>query len=311
MDFKQIEAFVNVYRLRSFSLAGQAMYLTQPTVSSHINDLENELGVKLFDRSSRDIIPTEAADDFYRYAVSILETRTRAINSLNVYKEKIEGRLELAVSTIPGQYLLPRVMKGFNTLYPHIMFIINQGDTQEVIKEIRQKKFQLGIVGARFADNKLEFETLCSDRLLLITSTDFKGSSHYQIKKKEGTESLITLDELVSMPFIVRERGSATRQEFETALKARGLNPESLSIVAEMNSTEAIKCAVKEGLGVSVVSARSVEDYLELGLIKAFGIEGLNLKRSFYLVTLRGQPLSPNAATFRQFIIEYFQKSSD
>jgi len=111
------------------------------------------------------------------------------------------------------------------------------------------------------------------------------------------------------MHFILREHGSGTRQEFESALKKKGINPNTLKVVAEMNSTEAIKYAVREGLGVSVVSSLSVEDYLELGIIQAFTIDELDLERSFYLVTHRNQPLSPSVAAFREYILGYYKEN--
>lgn len=299
MDFREIEAFVSVYRLRSFSQAGKVLYLSQPTISSHINDLESELGMKLFDRSSRDVIPTGAGDVFYQYAVNLLETRGDAIWSLNQHSEKIEGRLEIAASTIPSQYLLPRLLSGFRDKYPNILFMIHQGDTREVIREIQEKKYQIGIVGTCTDEDKLEYELLSGDRLILISSRD--GNDCQQ-------SASISLEKLREKPFILREPGSGTRQEFETALKKQGINPNSLKVVAEMNSTEAIKYAVREGLGVSVVSSLSIEDYLQLGLIQAHTIDGLDLERSFYLVTHRNQPLSPSVETFRKYILEYYRK---
>lgn len=300
MDFKQIEAFVYVYRLKSFSRAGDALYLSQPTISSHINSLENELGVKLFDRSSRDVAPTEAGSVFYRFAVNLLEIRDGAVSSLGDYSKKIEGRLEIAASTIPGQYLLPRVMKGFLEKYPLIRYSLYQYDTKEVIRELQEKRFEIGIVGARMDEDKLEYEFLTDDRLVLIASKTEK------IGFLQSPPS-ISLEEMKDKRFITREPGSGTRQEFETALKKRGLNPGSLKVVAQMNSTEAIKHAVSEGLGVSVVSSLSVQDYLGLGLIQAFTIEGLDLERAFYLVTYRNRPLSPGAVAFREYILNYYR----
>ncbi|HHV64679.1 MAG TPA: LysR family transcriptional regulator [Peptococcaceae bacterium] len=332
MDFRQIEAFVSVYRLRSFSRAAKVLYLSQPTVSSHISDLEEELGVKLFDRSSREVLATGAGDAFYQYAVNLLETRESAINSLQQYGRQIAGRLEIATSTIPGQYLLPRPLKGFRTKYPDIQVMIRQGDTKEVIREMEEKKFQIGIVGTRLEGEKLHYEVLCRDELLLITAAEndvaydsLEGSGTQPVRvdwqdlqcigkqsKARRKYPVISLEEVLEQPFILREQGSGTRQEFESALKKKGIDPDNtLNIVAEMNSTEAIKYAVREGLGVAVVSSLSVVDFLEWGLLKAFTIEGLDLNRFFYLVTHRNQPLAPSVAAFRDYLLEYYHTSSD
>jgi DNA-binding transcriptional LysR family regulator len=298
MDFRQIEAFVHVYRLRNFSRAGDALYLTQPTISSHINCLESELRIKLFDRSSKDVIPTEAGCIFYQYAVNLLETRDSAIFSLNQNGEKIEGRLEIAASTIPSQYLLPRILDDFHNIYPDIFFIVHQYDTREVIRKLQDKKYQLGIVGTQINRKNLEYEFLTSDRLVLISAID---NTQFPQKK------LLSLESLKDCQFILREPGSGTRLEFETALKKHGISPDSLKVVAEMNSNEAIKYAVREGLGVSVVSFLSVKDYIESGFVQALTIEGLDMERAFYLVSHRKRLLSPSLAAFREHILEYYK----
>ena len=298
MDFRQIEAFVYVYRLRNFSRAGEALYLTQPTISSHVNCLESELKVKLFDRSSKDVIPTEAGCTFYQYAVTLLETRDSAIASLNQNSEKIEGRLEIAASTIPSQYLLPQILAHFRAAYPNIYFILHQYDTREVIRALQDKKYQLGIVGTRLNEKNIAYEFLTSDRLMLIAAID---------DPKFSQKNTVSFESLVNYRFILREPGSGTRREFETALKKHGLTPDSLPVVAEMNGNEAIKYAVREGLGVSVVSSLSVKDYIESGYIKSLTIEGLDMERAFYLATHRNRPLSPSVAAFREYILEYYQ----
>lgn len=298
MDFRQIEAFVFVYRLRSFSRAGDALYLSQPTVSSHIHSLERELKVTLFDRSSKEVTPTEGGCIFYQYAVNLLETRDNAIFSLHQSSEKIEGRLEIAASTIPSQYLLPPILTDFRHRYPHISFHLHQHPTRDVIRDLQDKKYQIGIVGAKIDEKNLEYEWLTSDTLVLICAT-----SHTQF----SDTNTVSWNALADCRFILREPGSGTRREFEVALNKRGISPDSLQVVAEMNSNEAIKIAVREGLGVSVVSSLSVKDYVDAGTIQALTIEGLELERAFYVVTHRNRPLSPSVTAFRQYILEHYQ----
>jgi DNA-binding transcriptional LysR family regulator len=133
----------------------------------------------------------------------------------------------------------------------------------------------------------------------------------WRAKQNKRKYPVISLEEVLEQPFILREQGSGTRQEFESALKKKGIDPDNtLNIVAEMNSTEAIKYAVREGLGVAVVSSLSVGDFLEWGLLKAFTIEGLDLNRLFYLVTHRNQPLAPSVSAFRNYLLEYYRASS-
>lgn len=297
MDFRQIEVFIYVYRLRNFSRAGEALFLSQPTISNYISCLEDELGAKLFDRSSRQIIPTESAKIFYSYAVKMLDIREAAIFSINKNK-KIEGRLGIATSTIPSQYLLPGPMKTFQKKYPDVSFLIHKSDTQEVTKGLLEMKYQIGIVGARLDENNLVYQKLTQDKLVLIAQ-----NVEADIKK----EQIISLESLLNKKFIVREPGSGTRLTFETALSEKGIKPDNLQKVAEMNNMESIKQAVREGLGVSVVSSLSVEDYLNFGWVKAYAVEGLKMDRDFYLVTHKNRTLSPCAAAFQKHILEFYK----
>ncbi|NMA68377.1 MAG: LysR family transcriptional regulator [Desulfitobacterium sp.] len=335
MDFRQLEIFVSVYRLRNFSRAGEALFLSQPTISNQISCLEDELGVKLFDRTSRQIIPTESAKTFYGYALKMLDLRERASFALSKNKE-IEGRLEIAASTIPSQYLLPGPMKSFQEKYPNVSFLMNKGDTEEVTKGLLEMKYEIGIVGARMDENNLVYQKLTQDKLVLITQNtdeeiddkvegdnaegdrfgvDKVEADRVERGKVEGAvpggsvkERKISLESLLHKKFIVREPGSGTRLTFEMALKEKGIDPDVLHKVAEMNYLESIKQAVREGLGVSVVSSLSVEDYLKFGWVKAYTVEGLNLERDFYLITQKNRTLSPCAAEFQRHILEYYKK---
>ncbi|MCR4441735.1 MAG: selenium metabolism-associated LysR family transcriptional regulator [Peptococcaceae bacterium] len=300
MDFRQIEAFLHVSRLKSFSKAGDALYLTQPTISAHINSLESELGVKLFDRSSKDITLTRAGEIFYDYAVDMINTRDTAVFSLNDYTRRIEGRLEVASSTIPAQYLLPGVIKAFSQKHANVKYSLVQMDTREVLERILEKEFEIGVVGSRPDGDKMVCRLLCEDELVLIAPSDdsvFSG-------KRSGT---LSMQEIEREPFIMRESGSGTRKEFEKALQNKGYDPGRLKTIAQANSTEAVIQAVRQGVGVSVVSSLSISDYVNLGLIRAFRIKDLELKRAFYMVTVKNRPLSPVVQAFKEFLTSYFQ----
>ncbi len=296
MDFRQIEAFAQVVKLKSFSRAADAVFLTQPTISAHISSLENELGIKLIDRSTKDVIPTKAGKLFYDYAVNLINIRDNAIFKLNEYSEKMSGKVEICSSTVPCQYIMPGLIKGFIKKYPNVTFSLDQMDTRKVTESILQKESELGFVGSMTENDKLVYHHFMEDRLVLITPNNEKFT-----KKKSDT---LELKDITDEKFILREAGSGTRQEFEKALKKAGFNPKSLKIAALMNSTEAVKQAVSLGIGVSVVSAISVEDYVKFGLIKAYNLEGVSLDRAFYLVHHKNVPLSPLSIAFLNYSLE-------
>lgn len=299
MDFRQIEAFLSVYKLNSFSRAAEALYLSQPTVSSHISALETELGVKLFDRSSKDVQSTEAGRLFFDYANEMINSRDGAVIRLKEYTHQIKGRIEMAVSTIPGQYLLPGVMKDFVKEYPEVRFSISQVDSKSVHDLLNNKSVELGIVGSKDKDERIEHNHLIDDNMVLITP----NTREYALWKEEE----ITISQLSEKPFVLREKGSGTRQEFENALQFKGIDIGTLNIIARLDSSEAINRSVSKGLGISVVSSVSAADYLAFDKIRIFKIKDLNLKRGIYLANLKNRPLSPLMSVFKEFILDYFK----
>ena len=296
MDFRQIEAFAQVVKLKSFSKAADAVYLTQPTISAHISSLENELEIKLIDRSSKDVVPTKAGKLFYDYAINMINIRDNAIFKLNEYSEKMAGKIEICSSTVPCQYIMPELIKGFIGNYPNVTFSLDQMDTRMVTEKILQKESELGFVGSMTENDKLSYHHFMDDKLVLITPNNKKYSSI--------DSDTIDFKVISEENFVLREAGSGTRQEFEKAFKKAGFNPKSLKVAALMNSTEAVKQAVSLGMGVSIVSAISVEDYVKFGLIKAYNLDGVSLARAFYLVHHKSVPLSPLSITFLNYALE-------
>jgi DNA-binding transcriptional LysR family regulator len=296
MDFRQIEAFVYVVRFNSFSKAADAIFLTQPTVSSHISSLENELGIKLIDRSGKAVEPTSAGKIFYDYANNLVNIRDQAVFTLNEFSKKVEGKVEIAASTVPAEYLLPKLMIGFRSIYNNISFSVDQYDSNQVIDGLLEKKYELGMTGTIIENSKLDYHKLSEDRLVLATPCNKKFNAM--------SSDVLTFDSIKDESFIYRESGSGTRKEFEKILINHGVSPSSIRIAAQFNSIDAIKQAVSQGLGVSIMSYISVEDYVRFGQIRTFDIEGFDLKRAFYMVTHKKRPLSPVNSVFLKYITD-------
>jgi DNA-binding transcriptional LysR family regulator len=261
--------------------------------------LEKELGITLIDRSGKEIEPTKAGKIFYDYASNLINIRDNAVFTLNEFSKKVEGKVEVAASTVPAEYLLPRLMIGFRNIYKNISFAADQFDSNQVINELLEKKYELGLVGTIIENNKLEYHKLVEDRLVLAVPCNKKFSSI--------TASKVPFDVIQNESFIYRESGSGTRQEFEKILIEHGINPSSINIAAQFNSIDAIKQAVSQGLGVSIMSYMSIEDYVRFDQIKAFDIEGFDLRRAFYIVTHKKRPLSPVNSVFLKYVIDYFK----
>ena len=294
MDLRKLEVFCKVYELKSFSQAGKACLLSQPTVSEHIRHLETHLDVRLFDRLGREVVPTRAGEILYNYARRMLNLKREAGQTLERYRGKMSGDLELGGSTIPGQYILPSLIGRFRENFPDIFIKLIIGDTMKITNMVLDGELELGIVGAKIRNNKLQFEQLFDDELVLAMSPDHRWARR----------SAIRLEELLQAPFIMREQGSGTRMTMLEILEQAGLDSQDFKAVAEMGSTDAIRQAIKAKVGVSILSRRAIADELQFEKLCHIPVKGLSLTRHFYLVTHNKRSRSPVGQAFVDYLIE-------
>ena len=236
MDFRQIEAFVNVVKYKSFSKAADASF-TQPTISTHVATLEKELGTKLIDRRGKEALPTKQGQILYKYAINLLNTREKAVFALESYANEIEGVLEIQASSIPGEYIVPELMAKFREKYPLVKFYLEQSDSSKVEDNLLEQKGEIGFLGYRGTAN-LHYEKILTDPAMLITPNNEKFRQF--VGKRLCRKPL-------SRALCMEREGPATRKEFETAIGAIGYDPKQLNVVARVNSVEAIKQAVGNG----------------------------------------------------------------
>lgn len=300
MDFKQIEAFVNVAKYKSFSKAAEAIYLSQPTISTHINSLESELKAVLFDRSGKEVQLTPAGKIFYMHAADMINTRNRAIQSIAEFYDRIEGELKISCSTTPCKCILPDIVREFLKKYPSVRFKISEAGSGDVISSLLRYDAELGIVGKMMPDERLEYHDFADDNLVAITPVNGKFSD---IK-----ESSLYFKELQQEHFILRQENSATRQIFESALSSSGYDKVKLNVISEVNSMDAALQFVKSGLGVTVMSENAAREYIDSKLVRVFHIKDLPLVRKIYLVRCSKRTLSPAAKMFEKFIFESYKK---
>ena len=156
MDFKQIEAFVNVVRYKSFSKAADATFFTQPTISTHIRNLEKELGVKLLDRKSRIVEMTPQGSKFYKYAVEMINARAQAFDALGQDSDSVKGILEIQSSSIPSVTFLPDLLAGFRREHSGVQYYVSSSDTQTVVDNIIERRGEIGFIGEEFVSKALE-----------------------------------------------------------------------------------------------------------------------------------------------------------
>jgi len=292
MDIRRLEVFCKVVELKSFTRAADAVLLSQPSVSEHVRSLEETLGVKLLDRLGREVLPTGAGRILHRYARRIIQLRDEAEQAIDQFRGTLSGHLPLGASTIPGAYLLPARIEAFREKFPGIRTTLKIAGTARIVDEILRGDLELGVVGARPRDPRLEARQISSDELVLAVYPGHPWA-------KRGA---VAPEELAGQNFILREPGSGTRSVMTDALKERGIDPAALTVVAEVGSTEAVRQSIKARLGVSILSLRAVAEDIERGTLVRVPVEGLELVRPFYLVQRKGREPSPLALAFLEHL---------
>ena len=299
MDLWQLNIFCKVVELKSFSLAGKTVYLSQPTVSSHIKDLEEHFGCRLIDRLAKEAVPTKAGEILYRYATRLIALKDEAETALAEFHGKIKGKLVVGGSTIPGVYILPKMIGAFIQHYPDVTISLINGDTEEIINHIIEGFLEFGIVGAAAADKRILQEKLLQDELCLVVPSGHKWENR----------KAISLDMLLNEPFISREVGSGTLMSIQESLNKIGYNLGDLNVVSEMGSTEAVIQGIKSKVGISILSPIAITEELRTGTLKAMAVDKLSLKRNFFLSFHKHRSGSPLGRVFRQFLKDECSRS--
>jgi DNA-binding transcriptional LysR family regulator len=278
MNVSQLRTFIEIVDRGSFSEAARSMGVSQPAVTMQIQGLEADLGATLLERRYRRVDLTEAGRSLLPTARKVIAELERARAAIDGLSDTVGGHLELAVSTTPGQYILPRLLGAFLKAYPEVTVSLRVYDSADVVTRVESGEAHLGMTGARLPHAKVDFEQMGSDDLLMVSAP---GSSLAGVKT-------VTLQQLAEQPFIVRETGSGTRLVFEKALKDGGIEPADLQVVMELGTSEAIVNAVEGGMGIGVVSHWMADKALALGTVAKVNAPGFPISRPFYAVLPRG-----------------------
>lgn len=298
MKLKQLEVFVTVADYKSFSKAAKMLYLTQPTVSAHIFALEKELNVKLFARNTKEVWLTVQGEQLYQYAREMLILQNKIQELFVPENQKEKKRLVVASSTVPAQYLLPDILAKYKEKYPQEHFDIRESDSAKVIEDVANHVADIGLTGTMLENKSCRYLPFYEDELIVITPNTEK----YRIisGKEEG------LDWIRREALVMREEGSGTRKEAEKQLKKAGLDIGELQVVASAANTETIKCSVKSGIGITIISKLAVQGELDTGMFLKFPLEKNGSMRKLFLVYNNRYPLSRSAEKFVQIVKELY-----
>lgn len=296
MELKQLESFVAVVAYKSFTEAAKQLYLSQPTISTHIQALEKELESKLIFRTTKSIELTPRGAELYDCAVKMLDLRDTLLQKWRSSDEKI---IRLGVSTIPSAYILPEFLPEFCKDHPEVFFHSTQSDSQGVIEGVLEDRIDVGLAGMASEDERLACIPFYQDELVVITPVN---EHFFALKKKDSP-----MTELLKEPIILREKGSGTKKAADRFLEKEGISKENLHVVAYMNDPEAIKNSVAAGLGISIVSKKAAQNLIREKRLLSFEFSGYTSGRKFYIIYKKDYLLKPFISTFINYIQKYYK----
>ncbi|WP_442597181.1 selenium metabolism-associated LysR family transcriptional regulator [Neobacillus sp. D3-1R] len=280
MDLHQLFVFTKVVENKSFSKAAEDIFLSQSTVSTHIQALEKSLNMKLFDRVGREIILTPHGSRLYQWALKLLQLKDEAMLDLIEGMNELRGIIRFAASSVPGQFILPKMIKHFRNQYPNAVFHIEQSSSKVVMEKVLNGAVDLGFLGKKFENDKLCFVPLVKEKLVLITSNNIEINEP------------VTIQELLKYPFIMRNSGSGTNAILEQFMKKNNISKEQMNIIAYTESGQNLIQFVMEDIGIAIISEIAAKDYAKKQLLQMHEINGFEDERYFYLVYNKNKTLS-------------------
>lgn len=297
MNTLYLKTFIEVVNLESFSKAADKLYITQPAVTKQVQSLEKDFGTVLLKRQGRKIIPTQTGKELYIYAVNILNAEDEIYSKFRNENDILSGELTIYASSLPATYLLPDIIAEFSKEYSKIVYNIKKIDSKKVYESIENGLTSFGFIGTSY--NKKGIENLCifNDELIVIAPSN--GYKNYKDKA-------VDINFLLEQNIIIREKGSATLQTFNKALKKFECSINDFNIRAIVEDTEIIKNMVKNGIGISIMSNLAVKKEIEEGSIVPIKIKDIDLTRKLFYLYQKNRYFSKIDKKFKEFIFNKY-----
>jgi len=292
MNLNQLRTFYFAVKLGSFSAAADALFITQPAVTKQIQQLQAAYEVKLLNRFGKKMVPTDAGEALYGFADKVFQIETQAEENLRDFQQRKSGRLRIHASESFGAYYLHFIINLFREKYPSIHISVTIFPSELVIENTVRLENDLGFISYPLDHKKLITHEVLEDRLVLIVPP-----SHPFARKK-----VLDPQKLEGQSIVMHEKGSASRNIVDEFIRKNNL-PVSVSI--ELSNNEAIKRAVEQGLGLSLISENVVREEVERRKLRAIPLADPTLKRKFYLIHHKDKYLSQHFQMFLQMVDQW------
>lgn len=267
-----LHVFMTVAEQQNFTRAAKILHMTQPAVSSYIQNLERSMDIKLLERTNKYVRLNKAGEIVYHHAKEILGLYTRMENLLDDLKHTASGALSIGASYTYGEYILPYKIANLLQSYPQLNPNIVIRNSNEIIELVLHHQIDVGIIEGEIKNEKVKITPFACDHLSITAA-----SNHHLLNKQN-----ISSFDLSQETWLIREEGSGTREMQERCFRQLGFYPER---IMTFGSTQVIKESIEAGLGISLLSQLSIKNELELGKLKLMDINGFPITRNFSIVT--------------------------
>lgn len=293
MDYRDL-VFLSVAENLSLSRAAEELFISQPAVTRHIKELEGKLGIALFDRKGSKIYLTNAGRLVYSNLREIRDRYWKMELEIGQLKGLFVGRLNIGASSTIMQYVLPKILAAFNARFPNIELLVINGNSFEMERKLHDNEIDIALVENESVTTALRYVDFMRDEIVPITSSD----SVYAKRKQ------ISVDELYSIPLVLREKGSGTLEVIRKSLERVNLDFEALKVHVHLGSTEAIKNYLSNFNGLALVSEKAIQSCYHSQNLTRLDLTGVSFTRMFRICLKQGQE-SYNAGLFVNFLSQY------
>ena len=293
-DFR-LKVFQTVGLKLSYTKAANELFITQPAVSKHINELEQQLQTRLFVRNGSSISLTPSGEILMNYAHKIFKLYAQMENDLLEINNVSNGTLQIGASTTIAQYLLPGILAMFKKSYPSIDIKFINGNSEFIEQQMVAEKIDIGLVEGISHYQQINYEFFAKDEIVLVARTNNKFLRNNEIKP----------DQLMSIPIILREQGSGTLEVISKALSNIGISIKNLNVEIHMDNTEGIKEYLQYADCAAFLSIHSITKELKQNQLSIIEIKGLEIYREFQFIHLQGQA-QKLPELFKRFCLNYY-----
>ncbi len=294
LDFRLV-VFQSVARNLSFTKAANELFVTQPAITKHVKELESEFSIKLFDRVGNKVVLTPAGATLFSYTEQIAALHNEIKFELSQLKGNVEGTLRIGASTTIAQYVIPPVLAKFYHQFPEIKLSLINGNTEYIEQRLLKNEIDIGIVEGKPTNQDIRYAPFLNDELLAFTSA-----------QNSIISETVSKEEFLSLPFVLRERGSGTLEIIEKRLQNHSITAKQMNVLMFLGSTEAIKSFIKTGNGVGIVSRFAIEPELDAGVFRVINCGNIKFLRQFYFISPQGPEPVGLSKLFHNFLFKHY-----